>query len=157
MLQVEGLQDMEAGSHIVKRKESAKHPGRYTFESSINVRRGLWSGNGPLGKSFPVIAYAARRVLSLHATSCAPERNWSHWGRLNRKDRSSLGIKRAEQLIFVSGAAKIANKQIKSAVQGKSAEMLEEEFLCAEVDDSKFGTTLADCVLIEEVAEGEDE
>ena len=36
------------------------------------------------------------------------------------------------------------------------AEMLEEKFLCAEIDDSEFGTTLADCVLIEEVAEGED-
>ena len=60
-------------------------------------------------------------------------------------------------MIFVTGAAKIANKQIKNAVQGKSAEMLEEEFLCAEVDDPKFGTTLADCVLIEELAEGEDE
>ena len=50
MLQVEGLQDMEAGSLVVKRKESAKHPGRCTFQSSINVRRGLWSGNGPLAK-----------------------------------------------------------------------------------------------------------
>ena len=148
---------MEAGSLVVKRKESAKHPGRCTFESSINVRRGLWSGNGPLGKIYPVIAYVARRMLNLHATSCATEGNWSHWGRLYCKDRSSLGIKRAEQLIFVTGAAKIANKQIKNAVQGKSAEMLEEEFLCAKVDDPKFGTTLADCVLIEEVAEGEDE
>ena len=130
MLQVEGLQDMEAGSLAVKRQESAKHPGFYTLESSMSVRGGLWSGNGPLGKSYPVIAYVATHI-SLHATSCAPEQNWSHWGRLYRKDRSCLGSKRAEHLIFVSRAAKIANKQLKSAVQGKSAEMLEEEFLCA--------------------------
>ncbi|DBA98323.1 TPA: hypothetical protein ACH3X1_001241 [Trebouxia sp. C0004] len=106
------------------------------------VSRALWASNGILGKAFPKLAFAARRLLSLHATSCAPERNWSHWGNLYRKNRSSLGIKRAEKLVFVSFAAKIANKDM------KSAETHELELLCSDVNEASFGNASADCLLI---------
>ena len=85
---------------------------------------------------------AAMRVLSLHATSCAPERNWSVLGQLYRKNRSKLGISRAEKMVFVSSAAKVANRDL------KSTEEAELELLCTAVDEESFGTAMADCVLI---------
>ena len=57
-----------------------------------------------------------------------------------RKDRSSLGIERAEKLEFVSSAAKTANKMLKSAAE------LEQEFCCTQANEAQFGTALADCV-----------
>ncbi|DBA98843.1 TPA: hypothetical protein ACH3X1_014604 [Trebouxia sp. C0004] len=51
------------------------------------------------------------------------ERNWSHWGRMYRKVRSQLAITRAEKLVAVSAAAKIANKD-KSSCEEKEMELL---------------------------------
>ena len=82
------------------------------------------------------------RVLSLHATSCAPERNWSLLGQLYRKNRSRLAISRAEKMVFVSSAAKVANRDF------KSTEEAELELLCSAVNEESFGTAMADCVLI---------
>ena len=95
-----------------------------------------------MGKEYPTLSPTARRLLSLHATSCAPERNWSHWGKLYRKDRSSLALSRAEKLIAVSSAAKVAYKDL------KSSEVKEMELLCASVDESQFGNALVDTVLV---------
>ena len=64
-----------------------------------------------MGKAYPTLSPVARRLLSLHATSAAPERNWSHGGRMYRKDRSSLALtQQPEKLVAVSSAAKVANK-----------------------------------------------
>ena len=89
------------------------------------------------------MASVARRVLSLHATSCAPERNWSLLGQLYRKNRSRLAIARAEKLVFISSAAKVARQEC------KSAEEQELELLCSQVDDESFGTALFDAILID--------
>lgn len=127
---------MLAGAEIVKKQPVEGTPGRFTFENGTQIRRAMWSGNGALAKAYPTLSFVARRMLSLHATSCAPERNWSHWGRMYRKDRSLLGVRRAEKLIFLSSQAKLSHKQL------KSVETLEEEFLCKEVCEA-----LANCVL----------
>ena len=42
-------------------------------------------------------------VLSMHATSCASERNWSLWGNLYVKARNRLAIERAEMLVYIRG------------------------------------------------------
>ena len=102
----------------------------------------IWLPQGHLGKAYPAVAGVARRVLSLHATSCAPERNWSLLGQLYRKNRSRLAIARAEKLVFISSAAKVARKD------RKSAEEQELELLCNEVEDESLGTALVDAVLI---------
>ncbi|DBA79984.1 TPA: hypothetical protein ACH3X1_008187 [Trebouxia sp. C0004] len=96
-----------------------------------------------LARSIKALAVAAMRVLSLHATSCAPERNWSVLGQLYRKNRSRLGISRAGKMVFVSSAAKVANRDL------KSSEEAELELLCSVVEES-LGTAMADCVLISE-------
>ncbi len=97
-----------------------------------------------LAREYKALAVAAMRVLSLHATSCAPERNWSVLGQLYRKNRSRLGISRADKMVFVSSAAKVANKDL------KSTEEAELELLCSAVDEESFGTAMVDCVLISE-------
>jgi hypothetical protein len=39
------------------------------------------------------------RLLCLHATSAATERNWSLWGREYTSARNALGLERAKKLI----------------------------------------------------------
>ncbi|KAG1662088.1 hypothetical protein FOA52_006895 [Chlamydomonas sp. UWO 241] len=61
-------------------------------------RRGLWTKNG-----FPLLALCADRLLSMHATSAASERNWSVWGHIFTKYRSRLGLIKGEMLVFIRG------------------------------------------------------
>ena len=66
----------------------------------ISDRRALWDH---LADGFPYVTKAARRLLSLHATSCAAERNWSAWGRIyNDKLRNGLSVERAKKIIFIN-------------------------------------------------------
>ena len=53
-------------------------------------------------------------------------------------------ISRAEKMVFVSSAAKVANRDL------KSAEEAELQLLCSAVDEESFGTAMVDCVLISE-------
>jgi hypothetical protein len=142
MLQVNGLQDLEIGSELVK-KTPSDTLGRSVFEHGIVVGRAVWSSKSSMGKAYPSLSPVERRLLSLHATSAAPERNWSHWGRMYRKDRSSLALTRAEKLVAVSSAATAYKDNI-------SWEEKEIELLCAAVDESQFGNALADYVLLDE-------
>ena len=66
--------------------------------------KGLWPKSAKL---------SALCSSCIHATSCAPERNWSVLGQLYRKNRSRLGISRAEKMVFVNSAAKVANRDLK--------------------------------------------
>lgn len=130
------------GSEVIKKVPSAV-PGRYVFENPIHVRRAVWGPTAVMGKEYTTLGPIARRILSLHTTSAAPERNWSQWGKMYRKDRSSLAFTRAEKLIAVSSAAKLAYKDTK-----KTCEVQEMELLCAAVDESQFGNALVDTVLV---------
>ena len=142
MLQVNGITDPQVGAELTKKKALTDTIGRHTFEYDSTYRRAVWLPQGILGKEYKALAAAARRVLSLHATSCAPELNWSVLGQLYRKNRSSLGISRAEKMVFVSSAAKVANRDFKSTAEA------ELELLCSAVDEQSFGTAMVDCVLI---------
>jgi hypothetical protein len=66
----------------------------------ITARKGWW---GYMAKEFPWMATAAPGLLSLHATSCAAERNWSKWGLVfNDKLRNGLDVQRAAKMIFIA-------------------------------------------------------
>jgi len=52
-------------------------------------------------KLFPLLAVAANKLLSAHATSCAAERNWSAWGRIYTSLRNKLDLETAEKLVYV--------------------------------------------------------
>ena len=90
---------------------------------------------------YPTIALVAHRLLSMHATSCAPERNWSHWGNIYSKKQSSMKLSTAEKFTFVESAAKIAYKDLKGAEE-------EIELLCHDVNEACFGSALVDTILV---------
>jgi hypothetical protein len=56
------------------------------------------------GSDVPELRDVALRLLSAHATSAAPERNWSLWGRVYCAARSALGMQRAKALIAICAA-----------------------------------------------------
>jgi len=142
MLEVKGLQDAQLGEELTKKEACGSTMGRHTFAYDATYRRAVWLSRGQLGKDYSALAGLALRVLSLHATSCAPERNWSLWGQLYRKNRSRLGLLRAEKLVFVSSAAKVKQKDM------RSMDEKELELLCTSVNEESFGSALADCVLV---------
>lgn len=56
-----------------------------------------------------------------------------------------LAFTRAEKLIAVSSAAKVAYKDTQ-----KTCEVHEMELMCAAVDESQFGSALADTILVQD-------
>ncbi|KAJ9508850.1 hypothetical protein QJQ45_028165 [Haematococcus lacustris] len=76
--------------------------GRVAVEP-ISMRRAFWGKAGPRG--FPHLAVAASRLLGVHATSAASERNWSAWGRLFTSARTRLTLERAKMLIYIKANA----------------------------------------------------
>ncbi|KAG1675279.1 hypothetical protein FOA52_016311 [Chlamydomonas sp. UWO 241] len=65
-------------------------------------RRGLWTKN-LANNGFPLLALCADRLLSMHATSAASERNWSVWGHIFTKYRTRLGLIKGEMLVIIRG------------------------------------------------------
>ncbi|KAJ9530357.1 hypothetical protein QJQ45_000724 [Haematococcus lacustris] len=76
--------------------------GRVAVEP-ISMRRAFWGKAGPRG--FPHLAVAASRLMGVHATSAASERNWSAWGRLFTSARTRLTLERAKMLIYIKANA----------------------------------------------------
>ncbi|DBB04042.1 TPA: hypothetical protein ACH3X1_013099 [Trebouxia sp. C0004] len=64
------------------------------------------------------------------------------WGKLYRKNRSRLGLLRAEKLVFVSSATEVKQKDLRGIEEN------ELELLCTSVNEESFGSALADCVLV---------
>jgi hypothetical protein len=73
------------------------------------MRRNWW--RMLMADHYPICTAATIRLLSLHATSAAAERNWSVWGRVYAKSRSSLKVATAERVIFISKNAVRASQQ----------------------------------------------
>jgi hypothetical protein len=69
---------------------------------SIEKRREFWKQYAT--REFPLLAKAAERLLNMHVTTCASERNWSVWGKVYSKDRNRLSISLGEQIVFLRGA-----------------------------------------------------
>jgi hypothetical protein len=65
--------------------------------ASITMSKGCWKRY--LGGTYPALAAVAIRLMSLHSTSAATERNWSLWGRVYTASRSRSGIEPAKRLI----------------------------------------------------------
>lgn len=68
-------------------------------ETEISKRRNFWLCTAK--PKFPLTTVAAARLLSMHATTAAAERNWSAWGRNYTDLRNRLSKDRAEKLIFI--------------------------------------------------------
>ncbi len=63
-----------------------------------------------LGKT-PLFAKAANRLLKVHVTTAAAERNWSSWGRTCTSLRNRLKIETASMLISVKGNNAISSTE----------------------------------------------
>ena len=65
-----------------------------------SYRSGIWTKK--FKEYFPHTAKAAARLLAMHVTSAAAERNWSIWGQVYADARrSSLGVVKAEKLVTI--------------------------------------------------------
>jgi hypothetical protein len=62
-------------------------------------RRAVWVNF--LKDKCPNLASVAERLMSMHATACASERNWSKWGLLFAKNRASFSGAVSEKIVFV--------------------------------------------------------
>ena len=49
----------------------------------------------------PALSKAAVQLLGMHATSCAPERNWSKLGLMYAKNKSKLNREKAQKIILL--------------------------------------------------------
>jgi hypothetical protein len=87
------------------------------------MRKGFWKRFGYT--KFPLLSEVALRVMSVHPTSAATERNWSLWGRVYT---SALGLERAKKMItfcFNDGAKAVDQDDfglLLSAVEGEVVE-----------------------------------
>ncbi len=84
-----------------KQCDSLLSPSKKGKDVARTVLRKFWGHAGTC--SYPGVAEAAIRLLFMHPTSCASERNWSLWGNVFTKSRNRLAITRAEKLIFIRG------------------------------------------------------
>jgi hypothetical protein len=71
--------------------------------ASVHVCKNVWTNvldraTGECG----AVAKVAMRLLSMHATACASERNWSKWGRLYDKFRSALSLLKGEMMVIIA-------------------------------------------------------
>ena len=67
--------------------------------ASATQRRNFWASKA--SGMFPLMAKAAVRLLAVHVTSAAAERNWSAWGRVYIKAHNRLGIDVATKLVAI--------------------------------------------------------
>ena len=116
-----------------------------------------------MGVKYPLLTNVALRLLSLHATSCSSERNWSLWRFVCRDNRRRLGLERvsiclpfveqtrlnspcafgmetifpllqAEKLVFISASG--ALRRAKDELGDKKLDLLElEEEILEAVDE----------------------
>ncbi|GFH11070.1 dimer_Tnp_hAT domain-containing protein, partial [Haematococcus lacustris] len=76
-------------------------PGRAIIPiASINARKTFWSVTA--ANDFPVLAKAAVKLLSVHVSTAAAERNWSMWSlTYSNALRSRLGVETAKRDIYL--------------------------------------------------------
>ena len=89
----------EAGAFLKKRDYSADPSQLQIISiSKPDYARNFWLYKAD--KQFPLLAYAANKLLSAHATTAAAERNWSAFGSTYTALRNRLTIETAEKLVY---------------------------------------------------------
>jgi hypothetical protein len=62
------------------------------IRKAAETRRGVWTSS--MEKKYPLLSAIALRLLSMHATSCGSERNWSVWRFTCRDNRRRLALQK---------------------------------------------------------------
>lgn len=94
-----------------KRKEDKK-----TGYADAEMRMGVWEVQ--MRHKFPNLTVAALRILGLHPTSCASERNWSAWRAMYRHNRLRLSRVKVCQPMSHCRRARAAEAYCMDAVVG---------------------------------------
>ncbi|KAJ9531271.1 hypothetical protein QJQ45_006712 [Haematococcus lacustris] len=72
----------------------------FTPIASIEARRAFWKLQA--APQFPILAKAAQRLLSAHASTAAAERNWSVWGHTYHNAlRNNLSVEAAKREVYL--------------------------------------------------------
>ncbi|KAJ9526868.1 hypothetical protein QJQ45_017752 [Haematococcus lacustris] len=90
--------DMKSSVEAIVAETRTDEDGK-TTTACISVRRGLWTFQG--AGYFPHLRQAAVRLLSMHVTTAAAERNWSSWGNTYNAGRSQLNVATAEKMVYI--------------------------------------------------------
>ncbi|KAJ9525779.1 hypothetical protein QJQ45_003396 [Haematococcus lacustris] len=90
--------DMKSSVEAIVAETRTDEDGK-TTTACISVRRGLWTFQG--ARHFPILRQAAIRLLSMHVTTAAAERNWSSWGNTYNAGRSQLNVATAEKMVYI--------------------------------------------------------
>jgi hypothetical protein len=80
-----------------------------SLTAPVHKRRQLWEK--VLVKMYPRLAKVAVQYLSMHATSCASERNLSVFGRLYDKFRGKLKLEKAEKVVYLYAYERVMRKR----------------------------------------------
>ncbi|KAJ9530062.1 hypothetical protein QJQ45_023342, partial [Haematococcus lacustris] len=92
---------------ILRTTRTVTVPGEptVTYLADMDSRRAFWSVTA--AEQFPIVAKAAVRLLSVHVSTAAAERNWSVWTSIYRNAlRNKLSVEQAEKLVYVKANAK---------------------------------------------------
>jgi hypothetical protein len=111
MLQLEPLPKKLESLYKVcsRRTETVDGARTKVVLASGSSRRGLWTNH--LSKNgFPLLALCADRLLSMHATSAATERNWSVWGQIYTKYKTCLGLVKGSKIVYVRCNSKFVDE-----------------------------------------------
>ncbi|KAJ9529584.1 hypothetical protein QJQ45_013901, partial [Haematococcus lacustris] len=87
---------------ILRTSRTVTEPGQptVTYIVDMDSRRAFWSVTA--AEQFPILAKAAVRLLSVHVSTAAAERNWSVWTSIYRNGlRSKLSVEQAEKLVYL--------------------------------------------------------
>lgn len=68
------------------------------IRKAAETRRAVWTSS--MEKKYPLLCAIALRLLSMHATSCGSERNWSVWRFTCRDNRRRLALQKVCCLPF---------------------------------------------------------
>ncbi|KAJ9527201.1 hypothetical protein QJQ45_025452 [Haematococcus lacustris] len=90
--------DMKSSVEAIVAETRTDEDGK-TTTACITVHRGLWTFQG--AGYFPHLRQAAVRLLSMHVTTAAAERNWSSWGNTYNAGRSQLNVATAEKMVYI--------------------------------------------------------
>ena len=94
--------------YLVELRNQVEENDRVKIEvAPVAMRRRFWLR---YKETYPLAAAAANRLLAVHVTTAAAERNWSAWGRMYDGIRNRLSIEVSEKCIFVK--AKCSHKEL---------------------------------------------
>ncbi|KAJ9507515.1 hypothetical protein QJQ45_006541 [Haematococcus lacustris] len=90
--------DMKSSVEAIVAETRTDEDGK-TTTACISVRSSFWTFLG--ARCFPNLRQAAVRLLAMHVTTAAAERNWSSWGNTYNAGRSQLNVATAEKMVFI--------------------------------------------------------